>query len=187
MLDGDGFFDSPWPSDLRAEDGVADLSNFPNRANNSTLDAFLNLAEDVVGYSNNGAVYFRFRQPLNESLFPTPTESVAPDSTVFILNVDPESPDWGERIPVEVSFAEELTIYQPGNLLAVRPLYGFPMAPSTRYAAVVLEPLAQVTPEVRDWWSPDSPYSSHYASLRDALLVDGTDVESVAVASARRV
>ena len=183
MLEGDGFFDAPWPSDLRAEQGHAEMDEFPNRANNATLDSFLSLAEGLSGFSNNGAVYFRFHAQLDDSLFPSPSESLESSANIFLLNVDPSSTEWAQRVPVEVEFESDLTMYQPGNLLAVRPLYGFPLDASTRYAVVVREPLARVTPEVLAWWSPDHEDSEHYASLQDALLADGTDVETVAVAS----
>ena len=184
VLSGEDFFDSPWPSDLRLDDaGHPDMSGFPNRDDIDLLSEYTELAESLYGYGNNSPVYFRFKQPLDLALLPDPEQSMDPDSPLLLLDMDVQSPQYGELIPVQWDFQEEETEYQAANLLAVAPVYGFPLRPSTTYAALVREPLARVGEEFQAVWDRDDPNHEAYRPLQQALFVAGVDVESVAVAT----
>ncbi len=144
-LDGTaGYFDFPWPNPLRLRaDGRIDLTGFPLPAGPPSLRQFIGaylgqIADTSAGFGTNHGGFFRLTGAIDVATLPFGAEaSLAPESSVFLLDIDPASPERGARIPVVVSYQYEPTIYEPSNLLAVAPLLGFPLRSSTRYAFVV--------------------------------------------------
>src|SRR5690606_14693911 len=61
----------------------------------------------------------------------------APGASVQLIDIDPDSPELGRRIPIEVSFREAEGVYVESNTLRFLPSPGFPLRPATRYALVV--------------------------------------------------
>lgn len=134
------FFDLPWPSDVRrGEDGMVDVRAFPNPMRIGVLSAYLEaISTRLDGFGTNGAAYFRFTETVEEGSLPvTPAETTLPDASVFLIDVDPDSPERGTRHPAVVHYRDEPTIYWPEHTLAVRPVYGMPLAGGRTYAAVV--------------------------------------------------
>ncbi len=137
----EGFFDLPWPSDLRlGPEGTPDLTGFPNPGFVDLLDAYLTaIASRQRGYSTNGAVYFRFSRSVDLGSVPgEPAATLAEGASVFLVDVDPESPRRGERHPCIVEYEERQTLFWPGRTLTIRPVPGIPLAGGRTYAAVVL-------------------------------------------------
>lgn len=142
-----GFFDMPWPSDVRrTPDGTIDVRDFPNPSRSALLGAYLvAISERLTGFGNNSPAYFRFSHPVDPATLPsTPTATLASDSTAFIVDIDPDSPDLGTRIPAVIHYHEAVTRWWPGNTVAVRPVYGFPLAADRTYATVVTRGVKQV-------------------------------------------
>jgi hypothetical protein len=136
-----GFFDWPWPSDLRlGPDGTPDLDGFPNPRFVDLLDAYLTAIEArQPGYSTNGAVYFRFSRTVDLASVPAePAATTAAGASVFLVDVDPASPTRGERHPCIVEYEDRQTLFWPGQTLTIRPVPGIPLAGGRTYAAVVL-------------------------------------------------
>ncbi len=133
------FYDFPFPADhRRTEDGHVDLTDFPPIA--SLVSDYTNLiANEVQGFSTNGAIYMHFDGPLNNASLPTPEQSQEPASVIRLLNIDPESENYGEQIPLmSTIFTNENAAYMPANLLAAMPYPGFPLDAKTTYALIVL-------------------------------------------------
>lgn len=130
------FFDLPWPTDIRRDDdGTIDVKAFPDPTGNTFVQQYKSVIDARPGYATNGAVYFRFSRTLDDSTLPkTPEESMADDASVFLVALDGDRP---ERWPAVAVYRDETTRYWPGRTLAIRPVYGFPLAPASRYAAVV--------------------------------------------------
>lgn len=173
------FFDSPWPNDQRVTPlGGPALEGFPNADKYPLLAAYLELgAEVLTGASPQAPVYFRFEAPIDTAALPTPLGSLEPDAALFLLDIDPRSPDFGQRVPIAWDWQADATEYQPANLLALAPLPGAPMRPDTRYAAVLTTALAAPDPRLPARWREDE-------SLRDAraaLFQAGVPVEEVAM------
>ena len=163
------FFDTPWPTDLRVTaEGTVDLSEFPNPRRSTLLADFLQAATaSQQGFSTNGAVYFRFSRALDPRSFASTIEqSVASEASVFLVDVDPDSPERGERHPAVLSFRETPTFWWPSGTLAIRPADGFPLRGGTTYAAVVTRAVRSISGEtlMRD------------ADL-DAVLGEGGDAD----------
>ena len=135
------FFDSPFPSDLRLKDGHIDLTGFPNPKEIEMLDTYITMAQETLtGFGTNSPIYVRFTRPLDTSTLPaTPEYSMAWNSSVYLVDIDELSPEYGRRIPIIWEFRMTETTYTPSNLLAVAPMWGFPLRPSTKYALVVTD------------------------------------------------
>lgn len=137
-LDG-AFFDAPFPSAHRDRgDGSIDVSDFPADGNPLIEQMITLLDEGATGYSGNAAIYFTFDGPIAVDRLPeTLEDSMDPASPVQLVNVDPESDHYGERIPVEVAFKASAETHTPANLLALLPFPGIVLEPNTTYAAFV--------------------------------------------------
>lgn len=156
------FFAVPFPDDSRlTEEGLVDLTLLPNRSSNLLLQIFLPQVESRFrGFGTSGAIYFYFSGPLDESTLPqSPTDTLMESASAFLVNVDPESPFQGERVPLLVRFQSEPTKFTPENTLVLLPFPGFPLRSASRYAAVL-------TQDIRD--ADGLRIGSSKAFLRDA-------------------
>ena len=139
----DDFFSYPFPSDLRVtERGTPDLSGFPT--DYAILDLITPAIEVIEngpqGFSPLSTVYFSFEETIDPETLPTTVdESLEIDASAFILDITPESPTFGERLPVLVDYNEDEGLYRPAMTVTIHPLYEFPMRVSTTYAAVLTD------------------------------------------------
>lgn len=159
----DEFYALPFPNDLRRHpDGRLDLSRFP--ANSLIVDQIRAAAETLDGFGLNAAIYARFDGALDPASLPDPAASLTASASVYLVNVDPDSPARGARIPLVVRFGA--TAYQTlaANHLVARPYPGFPLDEQTTYALVI-------TTRVRD------PYGEPVAASTEltAMLDPGGD------------
>lgn len=145
-LSGSRFFDHPFPSDLRKEkDGRVRFSGWPNPSRSVLIERYVESTTGLLdGFSPAAPVYLRFTHPIDPSSLPTaPPEALASDSSVQMVDVDPRSPERGQRRLVHVRWKETAndgSHWQP-NTLAVMPMIGRPLRPATRYAVVVTNKL----------------------------------------------
>ncbi len=172
--DAGDFFAIPFPSSLRVRDGVVDLSALPARRTNYLLRNFLPLFEDRLrAFSPNGAVLFVLEAEPAPGALPSATDSTRPDSPVQLVNVEPGSPRFGERIPVESRFAPLGNSFQPDRTLTLLPVPGFVLAHDERYAALVLRnlgPDVKPAPAFADLLSnPRLHPAADFQTLLDAL------------------
>jgi len=183
VTSGDGFFDRPWPSDTRTIDGRPDLSDFPHLGEYSLLSGFIELGESLDGFGTNTPIYFRFDGTLPTGKLPSPEQSMQADAAVMLVNIDRDSPRRGELIPVEWAFQETTTNWQPENLLAVRPVWGYPLEGSTTYAAIVTTEVALLDEDFSAVWAADHPDHATYEPLQETLFQLKVPVDSVAIAT----
>lgn len=185
MVSGDGFFDAPWPSDARTTDGHPDLDGyFGERARGGDLfTVYQALGETMTGFATNPTVYFRFDGAIDESLLPTPAHSATADSPIFLVDVDPHSAHRGEHVPVDFDFQIAETTFQPANLLAVQPVFGFALEPRTTYAVVVTTDIATRSDAFADVWDQGGPDHALYVPLAEVLFDERVSTEDVAVAT----
>lgn len=128
-----------WPNDvLRREDGTLDLSNFPDPGID-LLVSYLEAGSTVLdGWGLNGSVYFQIVGDVDVDALPSTADSTDPLSIIQLVNVSPESPRHGERVPLAFHWypSGDDPYYAPGTL-ALRPAFGFPLAEGEVYCAVV--------------------------------------------------
>lgn len=181
---GGAFWDQPWPSDLRrTESGGLDMTGFPQRELD-LVGEYLDLMErQLDGFGTNSPIYFRFNGALDTELLPSPRGSVYPAAAVFLIDVDPESPDFAQPIPIQWDWQATDTTFQDPNTLTIAPIPGVPLRPSTTYAAVITTELAQAEPGFAELWDPDHPDHALVVDLEAALFERGVGVEQVAIAT----
>ncbi len=181
---GTDFWDTPWPSDLRRDDdGTISVEGFPNPWKVPLLDSYFEYVEGLDGFGTNSPIYFAFEGPIDPLLLPTPEESITRESPIYILDIDPSSPDFGSAVPVQWELRDDDSPYLPNHLLAMAPMFGFPLRPNTKYAAVVTTDAVRQHDTFRKVWTPAHPQYEHYAALQDALFFVGRAQEDVAVAT----
>ena len=132
------FYSLPFPNDLRLRaDGTVNLDDHPRG------DALVDLWFDIFtvkthGFGINQASFVRFSGPIDSATLPqSPADSTAAAASVYLVDVDPASPDMGRKAPVRFRFqvAENLTIGP--NWLGSLPYPGFPLREKTTYALVI--------------------------------------------------
>jgi len=133
------YFDLPWPNDVRRhDDGTLDLTLFPSHT--AMTDDYIKLFDGAIhGFSTQGAIYFRFTGPVDASSLPSAAaDTLEAGSGCFLVSVDADSPDYGERVPVDVDDSLDRS-YVGTNTLALLPHPGFVLRPQTTYAAIVTD------------------------------------------------
>lgn len=177
-----GFFDTPFPSDERRDDdGTIRLAGWPNPYAVPLLVNYLERAERLTGFGTNAPLWIRFEAPLDPAVLPLPEDSVRDGSPLVLVDVDPDSPWFGERIPVQWELRPDPGVYVPGNLLAVAPVFGFPLRPDTTYALVVTTAIAA---RHEGWAARLDPDAREFdENLRHALFFLGLHSDEVAIAT----
>jgi hypothetical protein len=137
------FFDHPWPSDLRIENGSPRFKGFYNPKPLPILASYIDAMNGLVdGFSPAGAGYLRFTGAIDAGTLPaTPKDAQNPAASVQLIDVDPSSPEHGTRKLISISFHAQRGLYYLPDTLAFIPTPGFPLRPHTRYALVVTDAL----------------------------------------------
>ncbi len=189
------FFASPWPSDLRLlPEGTPDLTGFPNPFRVALLDDYVDAIERrQVGYATNGAVYFRFSRSVDVATLPADAAAtMVAGASVFLIDVDPDSPERGTRHPCLVDYEDRDTAFWRGETVTIRPVPGIALAGDRTYAAVVTR---DVLPEAGGTFALDDDFAAllgddasdpvivearaTYQPALDALVELGVPLESL--------
>ncbi|HEY4243449.1 MAG TPA: hypothetical protein VGM88_26735, partial [Kofleriaceae bacterium] len=135
---GDDFYALPYPNDLwRAADGTLDLSTFPT--NSMIVDQYVSASQGLDGFGTNAAVFFRLDGDVDPMSLPDAPGSIVDGASVYLVNIDKTSPDYGQKSPVIVDYRADQTTTMGPNRLIVRPYPGFPLSEATTYAAVITD------------------------------------------------
>jgi predicted esterase len=171
------FYQLPFPTDVRRDDaGHPDLDDYPRLV--EIVNRYLDAIETLDGFGTNGAIIARFSGALDVGSLPTPDESLAdPAASVYLVDVDPESPARGQRIPLRFRFQTYAGWTVGDNWLSALPYPGFPLAGRTTYALVVTDRLhsaggGDLLPDV-DWLAVRDP-----AAPADAAAVRAREVHA---------
>ncbi|HMV68343.1 MAG TPA: hypothetical protein PKA64_15960 [Myxococcota bacterium] len=179
-----GFFDTPWPSDARrTAEGASDWSGFPNPTGTELLDTYLAATRLRTGAALNAPMYVRFDGDIAIDAVPGGAETAGLASPIQLADVDPRSPTFGQRVPVDWEWLANDASYHPARVLSVAPIEGFPLRPLTTYALVITAALASRPDAFDAAWSGDGAFADSLAPLRDALPFLGLDERDVAVAT----
>ncbi|HEV8323738.1 MAG TPA: hypothetical protein VG389_19120 [Myxococcota bacterium] len=131
--------DVPWPSDLYVDSDGTLVDEIPGldrvvRANEASLNGAF---APLHGFGRSTAIYFLVSggQLETDTLPASPYETLGSQAAVFIANVDPASPRFGEQVPALVRWQPSIG---PGpGAIAVLPHPGSLLDRGTRYAVVV--------------------------------------------------
>src|SRR6185503_18577441 len=129
---GGGFFDLPFPHELRRDaDGTVSIAGFPFPSS-PLVDQYRDAIETTAGFGLASGVFFRFDGAIDPTSLPVDSEaSRQPGASVFMLDVDPQSPARGTRLPLWIDFRAPADAYRPGNLLTIMPVPGHTLTPGT--------------------------------------------------------
>lgn len=156
------FFDLPWPSELsRLPNGRPDFRAFPGREA-LLFDAYVDAAErDVEGFGLTPAIYFRVEGAPESLSWPRdPRATMSASAPIFLVDVDPQSPERGSFLPIAHRVYDAEARFVPARTFAVKPIAGVVLRPSTLYAAVVRRELGgrdlgtTMDLEIVKWTSP---------------------------------
>jgi len=142
------FYDVPFPSDVRLNEGRPNLAGYPNPGDIKLLSDLVPLGEARDGFSTNMASYFRFTAPLVARV-ETDVIAADPTSPILLIDIDPNSPERGALIPT-VARTLVKDDYVPENMLAVAPRPGFILSGDRQYAMVVMKSLGDAAGEPLD-------------------------------------
>jgi hypothetical protein len=162
------FYDHPWPSDLRRNpDGTIHCNGFYNPHLTIILQQYIDTmcgteygsadagAEGGSGYdyydagppapgvfkgfSPAAAEYVRFTGDIDQTTLPAdPPHAAMAGSSVQLIDVDPMSPEHGQRKLLQTFFWPAPDgVYWVHDTLAVQPALGYPLRANTQYALVV--------------------------------------------------
>ncbi|APR81642.1 Putative extracellular enzyme of alpha/beta hydrolase superfamily protein [Minicystis rosea] len=142
-LSQETFFDHPWPSDLRLENGSPRFDGYYNPRGFAILDTYVGSVKGVLdGFSPAASGFVRFTGPIDpESLPKTPRDTLDTAASVQLIDIDPKSPEHGQRKLISLRWQEAEGVYYRANTLSFMPTIGFPLRPHTRYAFVVTDAL----------------------------------------------
>lgn len=182
--------DIPFPSDLyRTPEGRLDLRGFPNRTQGSILERILLAIEaDTEGFGTASTMYMAFDGVVDPTALPRDSAaSFADDSTLMLVDIDPDSAERGNRWPINWQIVYEPTLYLPANGLSVRLVEGFALRPTTTYALIATTTATDPSPEFRATIGPDRPDGvlgrawDVHTPLRAWIAETGTSVANAAV------
>ncbi len=143
-LDGSGWLDHPWPSDLRREaDGRVRLAGFPKADLPGAVSAWVSQVRDELSdFSPVAAGFLAFEGAIDPGQLPDAAASLEASSVLQLVDVDERSPDVGKRVPLQWAWREPVGYYFVApNTLAFAPALGASMRRSERYAVVVTREL----------------------------------------------
>ncbi len=133
---GEEFYALPYPNDLHRRDNRLDLSGFP--VGSLIADRYRAAAEELDGFGLNSPLFARFDDVVDPASLPlSAQDSVLGAASVYVVDVDPASPDRGKRAPMIAQFRADAGGTIGPNSLAVRPYPGFPLREGTTYALVI--------------------------------------------------
>lgn len=135
----DGFYALPYPNNIRVDDttGLIDLADHlrPTPILAEYIDA---VAANVRGFSLAAPGFFRFDNPIDPTSLPdSPEASITETASVYLVNIDTESPDYGARVPARYRFEPVNGEAIGRNWLSVLPFPGFVLRNATTYALVL--------------------------------------------------
>ncbi len=134
------FTATPWPSDRLLVDGRPDLTTFPNALANAVIDSYIAYGNEALdGWGRNGSIYFQLSAPIDATTLPSSEASMRdPMALVQLVDVTPDSPRYGQRSPLAFEQVDgKDDPFYLGPTLAMRPVFGFPLADAGTYCAFV--------------------------------------------------
>lgn len=188
------FFDHPWPSDFRLEEGAPRLVGYYNPRALPIISNYIASMKGVLdGFSPAAAGFLRFDGPLDPSSLPaTPSASLDPGASVQLIDVDPSSPERGQRRCVSLQWREAEGVYILPNTLAFMPTIGFPLRPHTRYALVVTSAVlardggpVKPSPDLTTALGLQPAAEPHLSAARHALAPSIAEIEAAGIDKGR--
>ncbi len=183
-------YDAPFPADdLIQADGTVDLSGFANPDDIIIINDLLDRLDGRArGFGTTSTIFMPLTGAIDPATLPSIADSTSPESSVFLISVDTNSPDYLQRYPVSVLYEPTGGPFGPAeHPLAIMPVQGIPLLPNTTYAAVVMTSVTdvagnplQVSPTMAALARGESIGVASLETATFALGTVGFDVEAIA-------
>lgn len=183
------YYDLPTPLDSRLDaQGAPDVRGLPS-SGNSLVEQLKAGAADLRGFSTVSVSHFAFDDAVAGSPGEVQHHATGSDADVWLVDVDPDSPDRARRYPL-ISSVPERDGYVAGPMLSVAPHPGVVLRENTTHAVLVLrrygdaggEPLG-VPAGLREALRGRGPLAETYAPLVALLPELGVDADDIAAAN----
>lgn len=194
----DNYFSAPWPDDRRLEaDGTLNTEEFPNPNRGGLFYTVVETSNGMFkGWGLSSPVYMPFGAAIDPKSLPeNPLDATKADASIYLTAIDPSSPAYGRRVPLEWKWMPDETSFLPGNVLAVRPSVGLPLEEETLYALIITTSVEDtdgraIGPQ-KDLWRVLNPWkdekqpvdAAHWKPLVTFLDAQGIARETVAGAT----
>ncbi|MBN2342760.1 MAG: hypothetical protein JXX29_24015 [Deltaproteobacteria bacterium] len=190
------FYRLPFPNDGEKVNGRIDLSSHTDpgvlndELGNLTGAYIQYMQEELDGFGTQSNIYFRFSHKPN-------WDSIALTENIYLVNIDPDSTDYGETTSVGYSGNTAAGMYICNNWLALKPSAGRPLEQGTTYAAIIETSVRDLSGNAL---KQDSGFSAMlqssapsgdrassawnaYAPLRQYISAEGINASDIAVAT----
>ena len=136
-----GFYVNGFPTNLRRlDDGSVDISDFPRQIHWLTQHYVQRIQESRSGYPTIMPVYLPFSGAIDIAAMSSwDGDYAAADAPIQLIDIDPESAQYGRRFPLQLSVTRYADSYRPPHLLQVLPTLGITLQPNTTYALIVTD------------------------------------------------
>lgn len=169
------FFDAPFPSDVKlTAEGKVDLRTWTKANAQRILPLWFDAGYELLtGWSLVSGVFTAFDQGIDPASLPKDADasvalSAAQAPSVFLMDVDPASPDKGKALPLDCHYKDEAGVLTPANLLGCMSPMGVVRRPNTRYAFVITKSLKD-----KEGRSVEAP--AQLKALMDGQMVEGKE------------
>lgn len=171
------FWAVPLPSALRRQaDGTHNLERWPG-ARTALVSMWLSAIDERLadGWGVNAGAFFVLSGDLDPSSLPQdPSQTLSMEAAVQLVDVDPASPEFGRRFPLEAAFTPTALPYRPARLLALNTVQGFTRRPNTTYAVLLTDQLQDAAGQ------PLGRSPAFHAALEALPEADAQAVEALA-------
>ena len=140
-------FDAPFPSaDLVDADGIVRLDGLPAGGRIAIVDQVHHALVGLHGFGTTSAIHFQLTEAPDTTMIPHRVPASDTSAVVQIIDVDPDSPDLGTRVPLELFYADDAGPFGAhAHLLTALPTQGWPLRADTFYAVVIDDALLTTT------------------------------------------
>jgi predicted esterase len=121
--------------------GHVDLTAYPT--SNAILNDYIAAIDaGLDGFGTNAAIVTRFEEPIDPMTMPaSPAASIMDGASVYLVDVDAASPDYGKKWPLVMRFEPRKGATIGTNWMSALPYPGFPLDEGTTYALVITDRL----------------------------------------------
>jgi len=142
-----------WPDDRLLHASKLETARFPNPFAGTFASILFETGDRLLdGFGLQAPIFVPFSGPIDVSTLPQDAQAtLATDATVRLFVTDSK-----EQVPFDWKWFSDATPFLAGNVLAVRPLLGFPLLPKTKYTLLVTTAVhdvsgAAVGPDRETW------------------------------------
>ncbi len=131
------FYALPFPSDIRRDDaGHPIMTDYPTPV--GIIGTYTAALPKLDGFGTNAAIFQRFTGPIDVDALPADAAASLTDAaSVYLVDVDPASPEHGQKRPVVFRFQHAKGFTIGADWLSALPYPGFPLRERTTYALIV--------------------------------------------------